>query len=263
MTTQEILTRVNDLCKLIDAQPVGATLADYSHALRDDLAAQLRAEIARQGGTGNAVKTIERMLKPMRGSRDALAYPWTDAEGRQCVCDGFRAYRLRKPLPLAERPASAGMAIDLAQIYPRSTADYASIPMPEYSAVKSFIATFQAENGRKATPLWHFGKRMPTVDARYLLDLITVFPSAAEIKYNPAPSGMYSPLVLECETGDALLLPVRVTGKDNGWSKDDIAEYNAAVTLRNTFMHSSKYIADENIREIDFDDFAALELLPA
>ena len=101
MQTHEILSRVNDAISLVEANN---SPLDALKSLASGLEAQVRHEVAKSSGSGNAVKTVEAMLKPMLESRTALAYAWIDSKGRQCICDGFQAYRLKKHLPLPKRP---------------------------------------------------------------------------------------------------------------------------------------------------------------
>ena len=99
MNTETILTRVNAVMAYCDNAPMaGAMLKD----LAADLSADIRAQCAKRQGVGNAAKTLTAILNAQkkRDTRTALHYAWLDDAGRQCVCDGFQAYRLREPLPL-------------------------------------------------------------------------------------------------------------------------------------------------------------------
>ncbi|MBP5731004.1 MAG: hypothetical protein J6X19_07350, partial [Clostridia bacterium] len=201
---QEILTRVNEARNEMDhhVTPRG-TLDDLAAALED----QLRREIAASRGQGNAVKIIGALLKGNeKGGRKALAYPWTDAEGRQCVCDGYQAYRLREALPLPERPENIGDGIALERIFPADLTGFKRLPMPSANDLKSFIAVERAKaSKRNLEPGWDFGPHAPTVNACYLLNAARIFPAASEILW----STLMSPLVITCEAGDALLMPIR------------------------------------------------------
>ena len=118
MRTQDILARVNEAIALFDDRCSPRETLD---ALRNDLEAQIRTEIANSKGVGNAVKVIEKILAvTKKDNRMNLAYPWIDPQGRQCVCNGYVAYRLKNHLPLPERPDEAGEAIDLDRIFPAS-----------------------------------------------------------------------------------------------------------------------------------------------
>lgn len=207
MRTQEILTRVNEAIGYFGDKL--CTSRDVLESLARDLEAQLRLEIANSKGVSNAVKTITALLKPeLKGARPGLAYPWVDAEGRQCVCNGFVAFRMRNHLPLPERPANAGEGIDLDRVFPSDTTGYKALPMPSAKEIREFIAVERAKfTGRPKNfePVWDFGPEAPSVNAHYLLDAATVFPNAETILWNT----LVSILVIKCEDGDAALCPLR------------------------------------------------------
>ncbi len=211
MTAETILTRVNGILAMSDDPTPTRTELEK---LAADLAVDVRQQIAASRGVGNAAKTIQRMLNAQKkhDSRRALHYAWIDAKGRQCVCDGFRAYRLNEPLPLEPRPDDAGTGVDLDKVVPTITGEYDALPLPAIADLKAHIALERAANGRGFCPLWDFGPARPVVNAPYLLDLMTVLPDAAEIFCLHGSRGLTSPLYVRSERGDAVLLPVRLTG---------------------------------------------------
>ena len=224
MTTQEILARVNDAASPFaiveasqdsrgyNAESVMRDMHSKLRLLAADLEAQLRQEIAASRGTGNAARIITSMLKAQLESRKALAYPWIDAEGRQCACDGFQAYRLREHMPLPERPEDAGAPIDLGRIFPADLTGWKPLPMPSAKDLRAFIAVERAKwtgKPKDFNAAWSFGDHAPSVSAKYLLNAATVFPAADTIYWNT----LVSPLVLACDAGDALVMPIRDKNK--------------------------------------------------
>ena len=216
MTTQEIINR---LCIIKHDWP--GTAQDIDKLLLVELEAQLRIEAAAHGGTVNATKAIAKILKDMKDDpREGLRYPWIDEQGRQCVCDGFQAFRLNEPLPLIERPADAGKAIDLTRVIPPSVEGWKSLPMPSAKELRAFIAAERAKwTGRRCdfTPVWDFGPHEPSVNAHYLLNAAQVFPDAAEIFWDT----LVTPLIIRCETGDGAILPIRSAHKTQLPAKSD------------------------------------------
>ena len=211
MRTQEILTRVNEAIALFGDNNISSPCLAM-RSLAQDLEAQLRSEIANSKGVGNATKTIVAILKGAeKDHRHALAFPWVDGEGRQCVCNGFVAFRLRSHLPLPERPKDAGDPIDLDRIIPDDLSGYKPLPMPSAKELREFIAIERAKHGgrRRIDPVWDFGEHKPAVNACYLLDAATVFPNAAELFW----TSITKPLVIACEDGEAVVCPIRVEGK--------------------------------------------------
>lgn len=257
MTTETILARVNAAMALCEGPtPVHLELS----ALRDDLAAQVRKEAASSRGVGNAAATITRMLNGLKKTdkgRIALHYAWIDDKGRQCVCDGFRAYRLNEPLPLEPRPDDAGNGIDLDKVVPKVDGKtFDALPLPSVADLKAHIALERAENGRKHCALWDFGPGRPVVSAAYLLDLMAVLPDAAEIFVQRGPAGLFSPLYVKSERGDAVLLPIRnPDNTDRAAQAQAIQDaYNAAEMLR---AYAAK-IERNALHSMSLDDFAAL-----
>lgn len=209
MKTETILSRVYaimELCKE-DNPVINHELSN----LANDLSEQVRMEYAASRGQSNAQRVIVSLLNAMKkdGYRPALEYAWVDNQGRQCVCDGYRAFRLTAHLPLEERPDDVGDPVNLNKVFPNLTS-YATMPLPSAKEVKAFIALERAKYGRlykERTAVWDFGEYKPAVNAHYLLDLMNVLPDATEIYYNPA--SIVAPLYAKGERGEALLLPVR------------------------------------------------------
>lgn len=223
MNTQEILTRVCDAMspfsaieqaedsRSYSAESVAHDMHERLNALRADLEAQLRLEIAASKGSVSATRTLTKLLERCKKNdiRPSLHYAWQDAEGRQCICDGYRAFRLKEPLPLEPRPADADDPVNLDAIMPKVIGSgYASIPLPSAKEIREHIAIEKARRGLKRgeSPVWDFGPGKPAVNASYLLDLVNVFPDATEIFYQ---QNALRPLYVRCERGDAVLLPVK------------------------------------------------------
>lgn len=222
MKTEHILARVNEIAAQDAAAPVRAQL----DALAADLAAQIRAEYAAAKGVGSIARTIDRILKRTRKQvgRTSLHYAWIDAKGRQCICDGYQAYRLNEPLPLEDRPADAGDPIDLDKIVPAvNAADFVELPLPGLSEIKARIALERATHDKKHTPEWDFGDGRPVVNAAMLGELVQILPDAATIWCRRGSAGLVSPLYTRTPDGDAILLPIK--------SADYVARCRAAADL--------------------------------
>lgn len=207
MKAQDVLTRVNAILAL-RPDPVVKSELDK---LASDLAAQVRMECAAKTGRLNATRTITTILAHEKkyGNRPALEYQWQDKAGRQCVCDGFRAFRLTERLPLEERPKSAGDGIDLDRFFPVSLDGYEALPLPSAGELKAYITLERANFTGKPKdflPLWQFGEGKPTVNAAYLRDMIAVLPNAAEIFWDS--KSVFSPLYAKDDHGDSLLFPI-------------------------------------------------------
>lgn len=207
---ETILSRVCAIAEVVKDDPTASAMLDD---LRGTLEAAVRERAARSKGRGNAARTLTAILTAQKKNdrRETLHYAWLDAAGRQCVCNGFQAFRLNTPLPLEPRPADAPKPFDLDKIFPTPeciASDYQAIKLPDAAAVKAFIAVERAKNGRKAAPVWDFGDGLPAVNARFLLDLYAVFPDASEAYIKTDYTCYNSPMFVKAEGGDALLLPL-------------------------------------------------------
>ncbi|MBQ8708551.1 MAG: hypothetical protein IJ523_10730 [Succinivibrionaceae bacterium] len=221
MNTQTMLTRVN-ACLAVSECGTAAALELVK--LRDELESDLRLEAAASASksTLNATRTIKAMLDGMKkhDARTSLHYAWTDEQGRQCVCDGYRAYRLTEHLPLEPRPENAGKPIDLGKIVPDiSSGVYAAVPLPSISELRAYITVERAKIAhipakRRPGIYYDLGDGAPIVNAQYLLDLLAVFPDAAVIFYNIMSTKRHAPLVVRTERGDGVLLPCHIPEKE-------------------------------------------------
>lgn len=203
MTTAEIYNRLAELkaAKVLDAS-TRAALDVLTFGIFQDLRHVPAAS------SKNAAAIISRMLKS--ANREALQSTWTDESGRQCACDGFRAYRLKEALPLPVAPENAA-PINLPAIFdPILRRKNIPIPHTERGDVKAYIEIQRAEHGRHYTPEWSFGPGLPTVNAVYLFELLSVFPDA--VLYTEEDNEI-SPLYAVSECGDGLLLPLRKAKK--------------------------------------------------
>ena len=119
--TEKILSSVYAIRAMLETDKPAAVAAALD-TLTADLTDQMRRDAAAQAGRGNAEKIIRGVLRnadALRKGDDSnpIKWQWTDAQGRQCVCDGFVAFRLVDALPLPPRPANAPKAVDLDKLF--------------------------------------------------------------------------------------------------------------------------------------------------
>lgn len=174
-------------------------------ALRDDM----RREANKANGKANIEKVMRAIIKNapehQRQLQGAIVL-----DGKQYVCDGFRAIRLNTPIDLPAPPVPCTLDID--RIFEDAQRN-ATTPLetPTLGELKTYIKLNKAENkakygkgANKETILWDFGEGRPVVNAVYLLDILTAFPDATITYYI-----MTAPLYFSHADGDAILLPVR------------------------------------------------------
>lgn len=165
-----------------------------------------------------AVSIISKMLRSLKNEpRESLRYTWIDGAGRQCSCDGFRAYRLNKPVAgLPDMPANL-RAIDLDRIFPDARNMY-EITLPAFEDVKALCTADRANKDEPQRYQFPMGEGLPVVNLLYLRDMMQMFPGA-----RCYVTGLYNPILFVSEHGDGVLLPLRnarttprqIPGRDN------------------------------------------------
>lgn len=150
-----------------------------------------------------------RKLMHNSSGRDFTHYPWTDAEGRQCFCDGYRVYRLQKALPdMPVMPENLTPADPSRFFKPLEVGAVVEVPAPDAEAVRAFI-----KNPNRGKLPFDFGEDMPAANPNYLLDLLRLFPGAAwYVQERPADRESGAIYIVH-DAGSALLMPCR-KGKD-------------------------------------------------
>lgn len=147
---------------------------------------------------GTAYSAVKRFIKGCTDARPDLKGVWVDAEGRQCMCDGFHAIRLVKPVEGFE--TVPGM--DLQKVWVQDTDMDTELPMPTPGDLKI--------NKRKLTGSrygYDFGDGLPLVDASLLKNIMDCLPDAKA--YVNSSRGPLSTILFKSEKGDAILLPIR------------------------------------------------------
>lgn len=175
------------------------------------LEADIRKESAKKSGRNiSALKTIEKLLHNARKHNPRLGYAWLDSENRQCICDGFRAFRFNAAhhLPLEKRPDDAGDTVDLGKIIPDDISDYEKITLPALNDVKTFVKIERAKVGNDLI-VYDLGFMLPRVDARYLVDVLSVIGDDAEAYVRRDIKRFVSGIFFKSSMGDAFLLPIR------------------------------------------------------
>lgn len=213
MNTETILTRVNAVAAYCDASPVARLmLAD----LAADLEADIRTACAKRQGKGSAVKAMTAVLnarKKVSQERDGLRYAWQDGAGRQCICDGFQAYRLREPLPLEPRPDDADKPLDLDKVIPADLTGLHAIPLPTAAELRAHLKTVRAKNGRKAVAVWDMGDGASSYNAEQLLNALAVLPDASEAYVKDGAAALSCPLYIKTDSGEAYIMPCYTDAK--------------------------------------------------
>ena len=209
MTTDKILERVYEAlnCDMFDVRE--QILRDLAAALTDDL----NAEKAHSAGRQGALRVVKAMLAEASKHNEGLGYAWYDSADRQCVCDGFQAYRMKAHLPLAEDPCELDRRhINLDNIIPPDTEGWLTVAMPSAAELRRCIAEQKASfTGKRKdfVAVYSLGDYQPSVNAQLLLNIAAIFPAVTELRW----ISIVGPIVFSCDDGDGVILPVRVSPK--------------------------------------------------
>ena len=179
------------------------SIAALCARVRDDM----RTESNKASGKAGAEKAMRAVIKNALDNQPQFQGAFESA-GKQAVCDGFRVIRLNKHINLPAAPVPCTLDIDglIADAKSKSTTH---LTLPAIGELKGFIAISQAESkaekktgANKKQVLWDFGKDFPVVNAKYLLDILTVFPGA-----DASCGGTNDSIYFSHGDGDALLIP--------------------------------------------------------
>lgn len=149
---------------------------------------------------GTAYSAVKRFIKGCPDARPDFQGVWYDAEDRQCMCDGYHAIRLVKPV----EGFNTVKGMDLEKVFPQDYELVAELPMPTPGELK--INKKKFESWRGAPCYYDFGEDLPRVNANYLKNIMDCLPDAkAYVTDHP----LTGPIIFKSDKGDALLLPVR------------------------------------------------------
>lgn len=175
-----------------------------------NLCANLRADMASAGnktaGKGNLEKAMLSIIDA--ADRPGLRGAFMQ-DGKQCVCDGYRAIRLNDAINLPKPEFRT--EIELGKVFEHNEAEYSPLALPTIGELKTHIKITKAENkarfgrhGASKGVTYDFGEGKPLVNAAYLLDILTAFPDATATYGRDV-----QPIYFASEMGDAVLMTVR------------------------------------------------------
>lgn len=145
---------------------------------------------------------------------------WIDEEGKQCVCDGYRGFRLNSPMELTAAPelSADGSRFNLAQIIAPIRKNTLRLTLPTVAEVRAQIKTDRAEwaakrrrKGETFKASYDFGPGLPSVDANYLIDFLQLFPDGEAFTSEQKP--YITPIYFRSADGEGILCPIRKATK--------------------------------------------------
>ena len=209
MTNERILQKILEVKSIIEEatrrQEVALEAFPVIDAIIEEVKKDIAHDTAKQGGKLNQQKAAERVLKSCaKNYRPALQASWIDSDGLQCLCDGFQAFRIKKPLTLPQLPDSLEK-LDLKRIVQPNHGK--ALELPTVATLKTFIKTEKARlkaKKDKSAPAWDFGADLPLVNAEMLLNALEILPGCTATAKN-CTSGLY----FESPHGCGLVMPLR------------------------------------------------------
>lgn len=175
-----------------------AYIGDVTSAL--EIWCMAKEEISKSKG-GSTYTILKKFIKAIPEYRRDIAGTWMDSAGRQCLCDGFRAIRLNDPVD-GLKAAETVTPFDLGKVYPTEVPP-THLELPTTGELKQYIADPGSPRLSDGTVVYDFGPELPRVNAKYLKDMVDVFPDAEAFC-----DGTKKPLVFISMKGDGLLLPI-------------------------------------------------------
>lgn len=174
--------------------------------LQQDIAAQEN----KKSGRGNLQKAMDAIVKnAKKKTQNSNLFGYTREGDYTIVCDGYRVIRTKEEIQYTEQveglPAVSKMTEEARQNAVNE------LIMPTIGDLKAYIKLMKAEDkktkwvGIPYTFAGEEGKKQPTVNAEYLLDMLTAFPDA-----KGSYSTLIDPVYFEGEQGDGILLPIRI-----------------------------------------------------
>lgn len=166
---------------------------------------ELRERIGKKSVGSGTFSVLKKIAE--NPTRDLLNGYWIGKYGRYIVCDGYRAVRLMKTIEgisECQGNPSIDKIVDDARV-----AAVNSVPLPSAGEVKAYIAQEVAAGVEKKDVVWWWGDDTPGVSAKFLLDMMTLFPDAKSFMYSTWRSVMY----IADGHGDGILCPVNLSAE--------------------------------------------------
>lgn len=174
-----------------------------------DLKEQMNRESAKAAGRADTRNAMLRVIKGVGEYQRRTMGGAFVQDGKQTVCDGYRAIRLNDAidLPVPEYPEQAPK---MKPIFDGAMQNSDPLDLPDLGELKAHIKAQKAEQTARGIRrseqkiVWDFGDGKPMVDASYLADMIEALPNAEA--YGKGLNGM---IYFRAENGDGVLCGVR------------------------------------------------------
>lgn len=146
------------------------------------------------------ITAIKRIISKNK-TRPALQGIFTDSRARVCACCDYYCIRVNAAPP-EDIPTAAG--IDINKFFEVARGE--ELPAPSLDAARYYVKNPIIDAYGKKRPVYDFGDDLPRVNARYLLDMLRIFPDARI--YTTAHNPKNRAIFFESAFGDGLLMPI-------------------------------------------------------
>ncbi len=190
-----------------------ANLLSLLVLLREDI----RAENNKTNGMANIAKGMKAIIdnaKKINKTKSSL-HGIIMHNKCQCACDGYRIARLNERVTVELPTINEENTLDIDKLmYNASLNQYEGsreLKLPSIAELKTYIKTTPKKKSIHGYMYnkYDFGKDLPSVDAQYMLDILTIFPDAKGYH----GSGVLDTIYFIGKEGDAILLPIKSVDK--------------------------------------------------
>lgn len=196
---------------------IGVQLSALVIDLRETIATEEECKRGRAAPYAAAKRICKRTVD-RNGHRPSTQGAWIDADGKQCLCDGMTGVRLNSPFKLTVAPEpECGERFDLDAVIRPIRLNSIALKRPAAAELRAKIKADRAEYKAQRRPKYEtfipkydFGGGLPLVNAKYLLDLLELFPDC-DIYAHENP---LSPIYFKSASGEAVLCPIRRRSED-------------------------------------------------
>ena len=145
------------------------------------------------------INALKRIIKQNK-YRTALQGMFEDADGCVIACNDYCVVRFTYYERPEEIPPANGISVEKFFNVTRGW----DLALPTVDELKTIIRT---ANETKKPALYDFGEGLPCVNARYLLDMLRIFPDAKIYRTEKEPKNRA--IFFDSPFGDGLLMPIR------------------------------------------------------
>lgn len=188
--------KVDELLKLMEygPNPYSSVQTGLYYLMQD-----ARERMDKAVTPASQLAALKRIVKNVSDHKESLKGYWLDGEGRVCVCDGYRAARLRG-IKCDSIPKVEGWD-GLDKVMEKPAGDLLDVTMPSLADCKAYIA----QRGKGSDRPMFVESANKWFDPVFMADMLQTFPDATWT----TADNKYGPLWCESAQGDGILMPHR------------------------------------------------------